>query len=85
VAFEQLVDAAFNQIRHYGKSDVVVTLRLLKAIAQIASHTHRPRDRLALEQQAEMILLGSRESLSQQRDRQMVEDLYRQVTGTWRT
>jgi uncharacterized membrane protein len=85
VAFEQLIDTAFNQIRHYGKSDVAVTLRLLKAIAQIASHTHHPRNQLALEQQAEMILQGSREGLSQQRDQQMVEDLYRQVAETWRT
>ncbi len=85
VAFEQLVDTAFDQIRHYGKSDIAVTLCLLKAIAQIARHTHRPRDRLALEQQAEMILQGSREGLSQQRDQQMVENLYRQVAETWRT
>lgn len=85
VAFEQLVDTAFNQIRHYGKSDVAVTLHLLNAIAQIASRTHRPHDRLILEQQAEMILQGSREGLSQQRDQQMVEDLYRQVAETWRT
>lgn len=84
VAFEQLVDTAFNQIRHYGKSDVAVTLRLLKAIAQIASHTHRPRDRLALEQQAEMILQGSREGLSMQWDQQLVEELYRQMMETWR-
>lgn len=79
VAFEQLVDTAFNQIRHYGKSDVAVTLRLLKAIAQITRCTQRPRDRLALEQQAEMILQGSREGLSQQQDQQMVEELYRQM------
>jgi len=85
VAFEQLVDIAFNQIRHYGKSDLVVVLRLLKAIAQISSHTCRPRDRLALERQAAMIVEDSREELSQPRDQQMVEDLYRQVTETWRS
>lgn len=85
IAFEQLVDTAFNQIRHYGKADVAVTLHLLKAVAQIASHTHCPRDRLALEQQAEMILQGSREGLSQQRDQQMVKDLYHQLVGTWGT
>lgn len=82
VAFEQLIDTAFNQIRHYGKSDVVVTLHLFKAIARIVSHTHSARNRLALEQQAEMILQGSREGLSQQRDQQMVEDLYHQVAET---
>jgi uncharacterized membrane protein len=85
VAFEQLVNTAFNQIRHYGKSDVAVTLRLLTAIAQIASCTHCPHDRFALEQQAEMILQGSREGSFQQRDQQRVEDLYRQVIEAWRT
>jgi uncharacterized membrane protein len=85
VAFEQLVNTAFNQIRHYGRSDVAVTLRLLNAIAQIASCTHCPHDRFALEQQAEMILQGSREGSFQQRDQQRVEDLYRQVIETWKT
>ena len=41
VTFERLVDIAFNQIRHYGKSDIVVMVRLLNAIAQIAQRTHR--------------------------------------------
>ncbi|MBE9182480.1 DUF2254 domain-containing protein [Oculatella sp. LEGE 06141] len=82
VTFEQLVNTAFNQIRHYGQSDVVVTMHLLTAIAQIASRTHRSHDRFALQQQAEMIFQGSREGLSQKYDQQMVEDRYRQVIAT---
>jgi len=85
VAFEQLVDTAFNQIRYYGKTNLVVVLRLLKAIAQISSHTCRPRDRFPLEQQAAMIVEDSRGELSQPRDQQMVEDLYRQVIEAWRS
>jgi len=85
VGFAQLVDSAFNQIRHYGKSNVAVTLHLLRAIAQIANCTHYPPDRLALEQQADMILQGSQEGLSIQRDQQMVEDLYQQMMATWKT
>lgn len=55
VAFAQLVDTAFNQIRHYGKSDLVITLRLLNAIAYIAQYVHRPQERLALEPQMDMV------------------------------
>lgn len=79
VTFEQLVNVAFNQIRHYGQSDVVVMIRLLSAIAQIASRAHRPQDRFALEQQAEMILQDSHEGLSREKDRQDVAEQYHQV------
>lgn len=84
VAFTQLVDSAFDQIRHYGKSDIAVTLHLLGAIARIGSHIRHSRDRLALEQHADMILQGSREELSMQRDQQRVEELYQQMMATWR-
>lgn len=79
IAFEQLVDSAFSQISYYGRSDMAVTLRLLKAIAQIASRTHHPQERLALEQQAEMVLRYSREELSQHRNQPIAEKLYQQV------
>lgn len=82
VAFEQLVDTAFNQIRHYAQADVAVTMRLLNAIAQIVSRSHRPSDRFALQQQAELIVQGSREGLSRKRDQQLVEDLYHQMLKT---
>ncbi len=85
LAFDHLVNIAFDQIRHYGKADIAVTLHLLRAIAQIGSCTHRPHDRIVLEQQAEMILQGSYEGLSQVRDQQLVEDLYRQVRDTLKT
>jgi uncharacterized membrane protein len=85
LAFDQLVNIAFDQIRHYGKADIAVTLHLLRAIAQIGSCTHRPHDRIVLEQQAEMILQGSYEGLAQVRDQQLVENLYRQVQETLRT
>lgn len=79
ITFDQLVDSAFSQICSYGKSDMAVTLRLLKAIAQIASRVYRPHDQLVLEQQAEMILQSSRESLSHHRKQNLVEELYQQV------
>jgi len=79
VTFEGLVDAAFNQIRQYSKSDVAVTLRLLEAIACIAAYTHNSKQREALRRQAEMILNSSREQISQEQDQKDVQERYHQV------
>ncbi|MEG4985942.1 DUF2254 domain-containing protein [Microcoleus sp. BR0-C5] len=79
VTFEGLVDAAFNQIRQYSKSDVAVTIRLLEAIDCIATYTHNSKQREALRRQAEMILNSSREQISQEQDQKDVQEQYYQV------
>ncbi|MEP6515234.1 DUF2254 domain-containing protein [Microcoleus vaginatus] len=79
VTFEGLVDAAFNQIRQYSKSDVAVTIRLLEAIACIATYTHNSKQREALRRQAEMILNSSGEQISQEQDQKDVQERYHQV------
>jgi len=52
---------AFNQIRQYSTSDVAVTIRLLEAIAVIATYTRNNKDRAALLRHADMIKRGSQE------------------------
>jgi len=79
VTFEGLVDAAFNQIRQYSKSDVAVTIRLLEAIACIATYTRNSKQREALRRQAEMILNSSREQISPEQDQKDVQEQYHQV------
>jgi uncharacterized membrane protein len=79
VTFEELVDSAFNQIRRYAQSDAAVTIRLLEAIATIASTTGNAKQRAVLRRHAEMIQRGSREGLSEELDRQAVEQQYDQV------
>src|SRR5271165_2239952 len=37
--FERMLDAAFEQVRMYSKSDVAVSLRMLRALSDIASTT----------------------------------------------
>lgn len=76
VTFEHLVNIAFNQIRHYGKSDVVVMVRLLDAIAQIALRIHHDHDRFVLQKQADVLLQSSYEGLSQKYDQELVEKHY---------
>jgi len=76
IAFADLIDAAFNQIRQYGKSSVGVTMRLLEAIATIATFSHRKTDRAALLRHANMINRGSQEAISEELDLKDVEDRY---------
>jgi len=44
--FPEIIDAAFNQIRQYGRSSAAVTIRLLETIAMTAGFTHRPEERM---------------------------------------
>ncbi|NHC37407.1 DUF2254 domain-containing protein [Scytonema millei] len=77
--FAGLTDAAFNQIRQYGKSDVGVIIRMLEAIATIARYTQNEPDRAALRRHADMILHDSHEAVSQELDRQDIEQRYQAV------
>src|SRR5450759_1161500 len=43
IAVENLLETAFEQIRHYSASDVAVSLRLLRAFDDIASTCSDPR------------------------------------------
>ncbi|WP_204151822.1 DUF2254 domain-containing protein [Leptolyngbya sp. CCY15150] len=76
LAFVDVTDAAFNQIRQNGRSSVAVTIRLLEAIAVIAPFTYRPADRAALRRQAQMIERGSQEAIAEELDRQDIQAQY---------
>lgn len=77
VTFAEVVDAAFNQIRQYGRSSVAVTIRMLETISVIAEFAHRPEERTALLRHAEMIARGARDGLPEAEDRGAVEKAYR--------
>lgn len=79
VSFAGVVDNAFNKIRQYGTSDVSVILRLLEAIAVIAKHTYRQKDRAALLRHAQMIHRGSHEGVTEENDQQDIAERYRRV------
>ena len=51
-----LLDTVFEQIRHYGASDVVVSLRLLRALGDIASTVREPHLREVLKRRAQAVL-----------------------------
>lgn len=76
ISFPIITDAAFNQIRQYGRSSAAVTIRLLETIAVIAEFVRRAEDRVALQRHAEMIARGASEELSENEDRRMVGERY---------
>jgi len=76
VTFEGLVDSAFNPIRQYARSDASVTIRLLEAIANIATHTSNSKYQVILQRHANMILRGSQEGLPEELDREDVQKQY---------
>jgi len=78
VAFADVLDAAFNQIRQYGRDSVAVTIRLLEALASIAEHVQRDVDRDAVRLHAALIA-NAAESFSADRDQDAVRSRLEQV------
>jgi uncharacterized membrane protein len=76
IAFTEIVDTSFNQIRQYARPSAAVTMRLLETIAVIAEAVHRPEDWAALRRHAEMIVRGAREGLPEREDQRAVEDCF---------
>jgi uncharacterized membrane protein len=79
VTFAGIANAAFDPIRQYGRSSAAVTIRLLEAIATIATCVRREGDRRALLDQALMIERGSREAFSQERDRAALDERFKKA------
>lgn len=40
ISFQRILDLAFNQIRQYGRNDMAVTLRVVRALGEVAEATH---------------------------------------------
>ena len=80
VGFADVLDAALNQIRQYGRDSVAVTIRLLEASAVIARQIQSGRDRDALLEHASMTLRLS-ESFKEEHDRREVQERYDRVTA----
>jgi len=63
--FERLLDSAFEQIRMYSKADVAVSLRMLRALSDIASATPDPGYRGTLAERGRRIVAGCAEKLGE--------------------
>ncbi len=79
VTFAGLADAAFNQIRQYGSTDVAVIIRLFEAITAISEHTHRQKDRAVLLHHAQMIKHSGQEGATEENDQKAIAERYHRV------
>ena len=78
-SFSGIVDAAFDQIRQYGRASVSATVRLLETIATVAGNPRDEEQRAPLRRQAEMVFRQSRDALPEEGDRPNVEQRYQKA------
>jgi uncharacterized membrane protein len=64
IGFDRLLESAFEQVRIYAKGDMAVSLRLLRALGDIAATTQNPNYREALIAMARRIVAGCAEKLT---------------------
>ena len=79
VALPDLLDAAYDQIRQYGRGSAAVTLRLLERLADLASRAAPGDDLDAVLRHAEMVRRSGLEALPEPYDREVVEERHRWV------
>jgi uncharacterized membrane protein len=58
INFNGLLDLAFEQIRHYSVADAAVSLRLMRALGDIASTVGEPTIRLRLLDRGKQLIAG---------------------------
>lgn len=78
VGFGGVVDAAFNQIRQYGRGSPAILMRLLETIAIVARRTENEDQRDVLLRHAKMIQRAT-DSLPEENDRKETSERYREV------
>lgn len=74
--FRSAVNAAFDEIRQFGRKTTSVPIRQLDAIMRISKHVRRQADAQALLRQATMIWRGAKESQPEPNDRDDVRLRY---------
>jgi uncharacterized membrane protein len=75
---------AFDQIRHYAVADLAVSLRLIRALQDLARATKGPHEQQLLARVARRILAGCQKHLSEsefERLKRRVADLEAQVVA----
>jgi len=76
LTFEGVINAAFDQIRQYGRTSVAVTIRLLETLKTIADHARSFEQKNAILRQADMIIRESQESIREKNDRDDIQERY---------
>ncbi len=76
VTFTDLANAAFNQIREYGRGSTAVTLRLMETIQLVMRCAITDEQREALLHHATLVETGCHTGLPEASDRERVKDVY---------
>jgi uncharacterized membrane protein len=79
LTFAHLLDLAFDQLRHYARSDVTITLRLLAALNEIAQATEDPERHAALWRHAGLISRSVARNIAEPQERQQINDCLHQL------
>ena len=74
--FAGVTDAAFDQVRQYGRDSVSVTARLLEAITCVAQSAQTDEQRRSLLRHAEMIHCQACNRLTEKHDLESVQERY---------
>jgi uncharacterized membrane protein len=77
--YEGMVDAAFNQIRQSARRDAAVSIRLLETLQAMAVTAQSDHHRKVVRHHAEMIHRTAQEALTEQRDRDDLEQRFQAV------
>lgn len=78
--FVDLLDLAFEQIRQYGRADMAVCLRLLRALGELADVVRYPEGRRAIARHARLVVEAGRAAHGQE-DCEELERRYVAVQG----
>jgi uncharacterized membrane protein len=73
--FERLIDAAYEQIRMYARGDVVVSLRMLRALHDIAHTLPDRTSKLILAERGKRIVAGCAKNLDEEEIKEMKQRL----------
>jgi uncharacterized membrane protein len=66
IEFDPLLSSAFDQIRHYAKGDIAVSLRLLRGLGDIATCTPDPAIHRALIELGRRVVAGCEKQFDEQ-------------------
>jgi uncharacterized membrane protein len=77
--FDSVVDAAFNELRQYGRDSAPVTIRLLEVINVCLRQVPHDHQRRPLLRQAEIIYRQSQAALPEEADRADVQERWERI------
>lgn len=68
LTFEGMLNAAFNQIRQFGKGSPAVMIRLMEALATIQQFAKNAHQKQAIQRQVDMVMRAARSSFDEEND-----------------